>query len=148
MIVPETPRWLFTQDPRSRKGIEVLNYIAWFNGSKERIPENAIIDLSGRESIATAPNEERVMKSIISLEMRDVARKETQKQNAFLASMRRLNDIFNYNNCVRTICSISMWICSINSHYLTLYGAQHQKLQPLQIIVSFASCYTLGILMS
>lgn len=44
LIVPESPRWLF-QNQKNEKGIEVMNYIAAFNGSEKRIPLNAHFDL-------------------------------------------------------------------------------------------------------
>lgn len=44
LIIPESPRWLLLRDPASAKGKRVLNYIAWFNGSKRRIPDHAVMD--------------------------------------------------------------------------------------------------------
>jgi MFS family permease len=46
-LIPESPRWLFSRDPNSQRGIRNLNYIARFNGSKLRVPENAIMDVVG-----------------------------------------------------------------------------------------------------
>jgi len=40
IVVPESPRYLF-MNRKSKQAIEALNYIAWFNFSKKRIPENA-----------------------------------------------------------------------------------------------------------
>ena len=37
----ETPRWLL-HNGRTREAIETLNYIAWFNGVSERIPEDSV----------------------------------------------------------------------------------------------------------
>lgn len=46
MLIPESPRWLFfTYGPKSAKGIKALNYIAWVNGSKNRVPTDARLDL-------------------------------------------------------------------------------------------------------
>ena len=47
LIIPESPRWLFMNDNRSPAGIKVLNYIAWFNRSSFRVPENAFLDVIG-----------------------------------------------------------------------------------------------------
>ena len=44
LLIPESPRWLFMQDASSQEGIKALNFIAWFNGSKFRVPEDAIMD--------------------------------------------------------------------------------------------------------
>ena len=40
LVVPESPRFLFT-NKRSKQAIDVLNYIARFNLSKRRIPDDA-----------------------------------------------------------------------------------------------------------
>ena len=48
LIAPESPQWYFLKDgPRSKRGIQSLNYIAWFNGSSSRVPEGAVFDLIG-----------------------------------------------------------------------------------------------------
>ena len=42
IIIPESPKWLFIKEgSNSKKAIEILNYIAWFNGSDFRVPYNA-----------------------------------------------------------------------------------------------------------
>ena len=38
-LCPESPKWLLLQG-RTDEAIKSLNYIAWFNRSKERIPQN------------------------------------------------------------------------------------------------------------
>lgn len=43
-FVPESPRWLLLRDPASKEGKKILNYIAWFNGSKKRVPDYAVMD--------------------------------------------------------------------------------------------------------
>jgi len=49
LVVPESPRWLFQRDgPKSKDAINVLNYIAWFNGSSKRIPLDAHFDIIGQ----------------------------------------------------------------------------------------------------
>lgn len=48
LVIPETPRWLFSQNPKSLEGIRALNYIAWINGSSERISSNAMLDVVGQ----------------------------------------------------------------------------------------------------
>lgn len=48
LFVPESPRWLLMKDPHSKEAIKILNYIAWFNGSKLRVPEDAILDQVGQ----------------------------------------------------------------------------------------------------
>jgi len=61
IAVPESPRWSFLsknkQEQESKEGsvksnpevnidaIKNLNYIAWFNGSATRIPDNAQLDI-------------------------------------------------------------------------------------------------------
>lgn len=44
ILIPESPRWQFMQDCNSKEGIKNMNYIAWFNGSKFRVPEDATMD--------------------------------------------------------------------------------------------------------
>lgn len=44
IAIPESPRWLLLKDPNSAEGKKVLNYIAWFNGSKRRVPDYAVMD--------------------------------------------------------------------------------------------------------
>ena len=44
LIIPESPRFLFMNDPNSKEGIKVLNHISWFNSSEVRIPEDATFD--------------------------------------------------------------------------------------------------------
>lgn len=42
IIIPESPKWLFIKEgSNSKQAIEILNYIAWFNGSDFRVPYNA-----------------------------------------------------------------------------------------------------------
>ena len=49
IIVPESPRWLFTHfGQNSQEAIGVINYIAWFNGSTRRVPSHAIFDSLGQ----------------------------------------------------------------------------------------------------
>jgi MFS family permease len=43
-IIPESPKYLFMKDSKSKKAIDNMNFIAWFNGSKFRLPEDAQID--------------------------------------------------------------------------------------------------------
>jgi hypothetical protein len=58
--MPESPRWLFLKKGANNKeAIRVFNYIAWFNGSKMRVPENAVFDIIGQvieENEATMNN--------------------------------------------------------------------------------------------
>ena len=44
IAIPESPRFLFMSDPSSKRAIGIMNYIAWFNGSDKRIPEDAVMD--------------------------------------------------------------------------------------------------------
>ena len=49
LIVPESPRWLFNKyGSNSPRGIEVMNYIARFNGSRKRVPSFAVFDAIGQ----------------------------------------------------------------------------------------------------
>ena len=49
IIIPESPKWLFIKEgSNSKKAIEILNYIAWFNGSDFRVPYNAQFDIIGQ----------------------------------------------------------------------------------------------------
>jgi hypothetical protein len=48
LIVPESPRWEFMLDSNSQEGIKIVNYIAWFNGSKFRVPSTANMDQVGQ----------------------------------------------------------------------------------------------------
>lgn len=49
LLIPESPKWIFMkQGPRSKEGIEKINYIARFNGSKHYVPEDAVVDLAGQ----------------------------------------------------------------------------------------------------
>ena len=49
ILVPESPRWLFQKKgANSKEGIDVLNYIAKFNGSKKRVPKTAVFDIVGQ----------------------------------------------------------------------------------------------------
>ena len=50
LIVPESPRWLVSQDKHA-ESIKVWNYIAKFNGVKKRIPENCVFNLLGQAII-------------------------------------------------------------------------------------------------
>ena len=36
------------KDPQSKEGIQVLNYIAWFNDSAFRVPTDATMDTIGQ----------------------------------------------------------------------------------------------------
>ena len=49
IIIPESPKWLFIKEgSSSKKAIDILNYIAWFNGSDFRVPYNAQFDIIGQ----------------------------------------------------------------------------------------------------
>jgi MFS family permease len=49
LVIPESPKWLFMKKgTNSRDAINILNYIAWFNGSELRVPEDAIFDVIGQ----------------------------------------------------------------------------------------------------
>lgn len=47
LVVPESPRYLF-MNKKAKQAIDVLNYIAWFNFSKLRIPSDAQFDTIGQ----------------------------------------------------------------------------------------------------
>ena len=49
LIAPESPRWHFlNKGNKSKEAINTLNYISWFNGSNNRVPEIAIFDQIGQ----------------------------------------------------------------------------------------------------
>ena len=48
LIVPESPKWLLMKEGiNSQKAISTLNWIAKFNGTKFRVPKDAIFDVIG-----------------------------------------------------------------------------------------------------
>ena len=47
LLIPESPKWLM-MNGKITEGISVMNYIAKFNGAKERIPNNAEFDFIGQ----------------------------------------------------------------------------------------------------
>ena len=49
LVIPESPKWLFMKKgTNSREAINILNYIAWFNGCELRVPDDAIFDIVGQ----------------------------------------------------------------------------------------------------
>lgn len=49
LIIPESPKWLFMKKGTNcREAINILNYIAWFNGSELKVPEDAVFDVIGQ----------------------------------------------------------------------------------------------------
>jgi len=49
LVIPESPKWLFMKKgTNSQDAINILNYIAWFNGSELRVPQDAIFDVMGQ----------------------------------------------------------------------------------------------------
>lgn len=57
MIIPESPKWLFMKKGTNcRDAINILNYIAWFNGSPLRVPEDAVFDVIGQVLEEDNPN--------------------------------------------------------------------------------------------
>ena len=58
-LCPESPRWLLVNG-RTKEAIEVLNYIALWNGSSQRIPEDAqFVEDPTSHGGAAAPEEAR-----------------------------------------------------------------------------------------
>jgi len=47
LFIPESPRYILMKNPNDKEGIRILNFIAWFNGSKFRVPEDACFDQFG-----------------------------------------------------------------------------------------------------
>ena len=48
-LIPESPRWLLLKKgPNCKEAIAIFNYIAWFNGSKMRVPDDATFDIIGQ----------------------------------------------------------------------------------------------------
>ena len=45
VLIPESPKWMLMKEPNSKEAIKTLNYISWFNGSKNRVPDNASLDI-------------------------------------------------------------------------------------------------------
>jgi hypothetical protein len=47
-FIPESPRWLLLKKgSKNLETIGIFNYIAWFNGSKFRVPNDATFDVIG-----------------------------------------------------------------------------------------------------
>lgn len=52
ILIPESPKWLFyAEGPNSKRGKDALNFIAWVNRSKYRVPDCAKLDLLGQAII-------------------------------------------------------------------------------------------------
>ena len=72
-LCPESPKWLLLQG-KTKEAIDVLNYIAWFNRSKNRIPTNAkfveAMISNNLEHTSTLDNETTVSKVFTELSHR------------------------------------------------------------------------------
>ena len=101
MIIPESPRWLFiNKGNKSKEAINVLNYIAWFNGSQNRVPENAMFDQIGQliDENQTTINHQNMTRTLINAStIRDVLTidetNKTKKSESVLKEIKQL--LFN-----------------------------------------------------
>ena len=77
VVVPESPSWLIVkQGPNSKDAIDVLNYMAWFNGVSFRIPKDAYFDVIGQ-----------AVEEDLSVNRSVLARHRFQQMTSFNASM-------------------------------------------------------------
>jgi hypothetical protein len=68
LLIPESPKWLFMKEgSQSQRGIEVMNYISWINGSDFRLRSGDIVDLNEDESAITEKELEKKVSTCDSL---------------------------------------------------------------------------------
>jgi hypothetical protein len=69
VAIPESPVWFILKDgPSSPDAITTLNYIAWCNGSKFRVPMNAQIGLTSDTTAESRHRENSISMSVSAMQ--------------------------------------------------------------------------------
>ena len=144
------------KDPNSPEGIKALNYIAWFNGSQFRVPEDATMDLVGQvvkeNQTMNVTNIARVkvtMNNTIQENIRQLEQGNLQKENKvdFKGILKQLKQLFCDVRNAKTEYMLLMLFCvCLNIYFLALFNSSQLKGEPLKILSLFGLAEVLGIL--
>jgi hypothetical protein len=101
-LVPESPRWLFSNDPKSEEGIYILNYIAFINRSKQRLPDNCMFDVVGQvlkeskflKETRTVDESSVVVQSTIQRDIDQLTNHGAEQMSSLQKSLMKVKDIF------------------------------------------------------
>jgi hypothetical protein len=142
-FIPESPSWLFMNDSKSEEGIKILNYIAWFNGSNLRVPDDVIVE--NDKPVEESQSMFETHKSRLNYSMNATIQEDEQK--SAVSNKRRfiLKDVFeqlrqlfrdkkhsptNY----RMLC---FFLVVFNMYFLGLYNATQLKGDRIKIHMMF-----------
>jgi hypothetical protein len=118
LFVPESPRWLLLRK-RNKEAIKVFNYIAWFNRSPMRVPDDAIFDVVGQ-----------VIEENLTLNNTAIGKRRQQMNQTINAVGTQDTSIFSEVRqlyCDKRYASTHLktkvvYICVLNIYYMALFN--------------------------
>jgi hypothetical protein len=141
IIIPESPKFLFMNDPYSKKGIKVLNYISWFNGSTKRFADDVSLERSLITDQIHQPGRGRG--SMITVEA-----KGNCKCCSFYSVWMDIRDLFSGCDLKIAICTLILNICNLHLYFICLFNASELEGNPIRLLMSFSFTEAIGIFVS
>ena len=135
LFVPESPRWLFMNNSNSKEGIEILNYIAWFNGSNFRVPADATMDQVGQvvKENETLNNTKQLglvktqMNRTIQEDIKNIE-KNGRPKFSFSAIGKQLVQLFcDLRNCKTEYMMMLLYFAQVNIYFFGLFNGSSLK---------------------
>jgi len=132
VFIPESPRWQFMKDSKSKDAIRNLNYIAWFNGSKYRVPNNAVFNfvdediLNNSVMVESTPRMKFRLNASIEEVVRETKVEQTKAKQGFSWEevMKQLKKLYcNIRYMGASYRLMVLYIFLINIYYFGLYNA-------------------------
>ena len=117
IFVPESPRHLFMGDSKSPQGINILNYMAWMNGSKFRVPKDAEMDsilqvIKDKKRFDETSNSQTTMKKQLSDSIQEQIKAfESNGDSLFTRVVDDLKTLFCSDRVTKNqLCLLVLWI--------------------------------------
>lgn len=129
-----------------------MNYIAWLNGSKFRIPHDAQLDQVGQVieenqtcNDTTVGRLKVTMNCTIQDNIRDLESKRSQ--STWHQVVKQLRQLFcDYRNSKQEFQMLLLFAADINMYFFVLYNSSQLKGNPIQIVMLFGLAEVLGII--